>query len=156
MSKDDLSRISLLKRMALYERYLLLARMAEKYANDRSVLRAMRKIARSERKGLRNSRYPMETKDLQEALVSIDELYGILNSLVRASGYDRYRLASKALNEFLEKLEKEYGEAESKVQGKASARDTIDAAIDKAKTIGEVIGKGVEEIKKTVKDLGSK
>lgn len=156
MSKEDSTRISLLKRMALYERYILLARVAEKYANDKSVLRAMRKIAHNERKGLQTSRYPMETKDIQEALILIGELHGILNSLVRASGYDRYRLASEALTEFLEKLEKEYGETENKVQGKASAKDTIDAAIDKAKTIGEVIGKGVEEIKKTVKDLGSK
>lgn len=156
MSKEDSIKVSLRKKAALYEKYLLIAQMAEKYANDKSVLRAMKRIAREECRILQSSRYPMETADVQESLMFISELRDILGSLVKSSVYERYRLASGALSEFLARLDKKYRETESLVQGKTTAREALDVAIEKARSIGEVIGKGVEEIKKTVKDLGSK
>lgn len=156
MSKEESSKISLMKRIALDKRYLLIAQVAEKYANDKSVLRAMKKIAHKECKGLRDSRYPMEAMDVQEALVSIKELYDILCSLIKRSGYERYRLASGMLVEFIVKLEGKIKDDECAMRTKPSVQESLGAAIDKAKEIGEAIGKGVEGIKKTVKDLGSK
>lgn len=156
MTNEDSAKVSLMKKKDLFEKYLLIARLAEKYANDKSVVRSMKKLARNECKILQTSRYPMEAADLQESIMVICELRDILGSLAKASALERYRLASGALADFLERLEKKYRETMNAAQAKMTARETLDAAIGKAKSIGEVIGRGVEEIKKTMHDLSSK
>lgn len=153
---EYIGRVSLVRKAMLERHYLLIAQTAEEFSTDSGMLKALCTAVKRERKEFNGSKYPMTDGDAHEIASIIDELYDLLRRLKKANKMDRYRIASNALHEFIERGERRLKEDNARLSGKSDLQETIVSTVDRVKAIGEKLGKGVEEIKKTVKDLGSK
>ncbi len=152
---DEAIRVSIEKKLSLFRKYLLICEVAECYSNDKPSLRALRKIVCREQKLLKSSRFPIEESDRSELLALIGDLKQLFTSFLHASQFEMYRLAGDNLTRYLGILRGKISETEALLRGKSTVQETIDAAVSKAKELGEALGKGVESLKKRVKDLGS-
>ncbi len=153
---DETKRVSLEKKLSHLKRYLLLAQIAECYSVDKKAVRALNTVTKRELRALKRSRFPMEDADLQQLYNSIGMLGQILKKFSGARRYDVYRNAEEQLTNYINSMTRQVAETEELLRTKPTVSKTIDSAVTKAKELGDVIGKGVEQLKKTVKDLSSK
>ena len=157
---DEQKRVSLERKLSHFRRHLLLAQVAECYSDDKKAVRALCKIAKRESEALRRSHFPMEEGDMRQLYMSIADLKAILVLFLKARRYDLYRGAGEQLSMYLNTVGQQIEETEASLVTrptvKSNVQNAIDTAVNKAKELGEAIGKGVERLKKTVTDLGSK
>ncbi len=148
------------KLLYLYRRYLLIAQMSEKYSDDKQVLRAMGKVAKKEYKGLKETVYPLDIKDLNAVMLAISQLMDLITSLIKASEVEKFQVAATGLRNYIDDLGKTVGELEKVCEETSTPIDKLNSAVGQAKEVlgkgKELLEKGVEGIKKTVTDLRSK
>lgn len=153
---DETVKVSLEKKLSQFEKYLLLAQVAECYSADKAAVRALRKVTCREIKSLKESCFPMESGDLRQLFESIGGLKDILTKFVKAKRYELYRLAEEQLSEYINRLQKQIADTKELLRLKPGVQETIDSTVSKAIELKNAIGRGVEHLKKTVKDLNSK
>ena len=167
---DTSIHVSSEKKVAVMKRLLLVAHMTEEYCNDKKMLKALANALKQEKKRLDGSAYPLLSQDKAALSFQLAELTDILkNRFLKAKNAEQFRMASTCLGDFIARIEKELAPP-APVEEKSETRQTIDAAIDKAKTLGgaavdkaktlggilgKKIGEGVDKIKKSMRDRDS-
>ena len=139
------------KQMELYQEFLLIAQLTEKFYYDKALLRAMKRLTGRECKRISGIDCGREANQL------IAELESIVISVLKAAPSNRYHLVGTSLANYIVKVEGHIAELKRENEKKqVSAEEVISAVAEKAKTIEEAIGKGVEGLKNKVKSLRSK
>lgn len=141
-------KVSAEKKKAVLTRYYLLAQLCEQYTVDRRSLDGLcRLIKREFRHWRKNACYPLSDADVRDVSYFITELKDVSAGLRRGRDPDRHAVAAAHLYALLDKMREVLTSTEELLRGKKA--DTLDAAIETAKTIRDFVGKGVSEIKKT-------
>lgn len=135
-----------------YTKCILLGKVGQLYAEDRKMIKNLINQLKKEKKNLGRSCYPMTDAERRDVAIALTELADILNGFLHPAELERYNICAESLKNFITKLEN----AISPNPAGAAAKRAIDAARDTAKSLGEKIGKGVEELKKTVQGITSK
>lgn len=148
-------KVSAENKKAILTRYYLLAQLCERYAADRRSLSALCRVIGWEFKHWRRRAfYPFSDADVRDIGYLIAELKDVSAGLRKGRNPARHAVAASHLYALLDKMrevlaaaEEVLGEKGEKGEKKA---DKLGAALETAKTIRDFVGKGVNEIKKTL------
>lgn len=135
-----------------YTKCILLGKVGQLYAENRKIIKNLIKLLKDEKKKLGGCRYPMTDAERRDVAIALTELSDILNGFLRPNELERYNICAESLKNYITKLES----AINPNPAGAAAKRALDAAKDTAKSLGEKLGKGVEELKKTVHGISSK
>lgn len=135
-----------------YTKCVLLGKVGQLYIEDRKMVKCLIAQLNREKKNLGKSCYPLTDADKRDVAIALTELRDIFNGFLHPAELERYNICIESLKNYISKLEA----AINPNPAGAVAKKAIDVAKDTAKTLGEKIGKGVEELKKTVQGISSK
>lgn len=135
-----------------FSKFVLLGKTGLIYVDDRKVIKFLIKQLNREKKNLGKTCYPISDAERRDISIALTELVDIFESFLHPDELERFNIAVQSLKYYIPKLECEI----DPYSGSSVAKKAIDAAKDTAKSLGEKIGKGVEELKKTVQEISSK
>ena len=154
---DKLAELSLTEKVKLLSKILLLAQVAESYSENKKVLSYLKKTALEESKLLDKSKYSLTEEDGKSASKLIAEFVSVLTDLSKAKTVDDWRPASKALDVYIEKLTAQLLSDEKLLLPPTPEEPDIvtkvlNSAASGVRKLGSMIDKGVEQIKKQIKE----
>lgn len=132
-----------------YEKLILMGKLGQFYIADRKMIKSLINQLNREKKNLGKTCYPLSGSDKRDIAIALTELADIFNGFLHPAELERYNICVESLKNYIAKYE-------NAVDYVAAAKKAIEVAKDTAKTLGEKIGKGVEELKKTVQGISSK
>lgn len=148
-------KVSAEKKKTVLARYYLLAQLCEQYTADRRSLAALCRLIKQEfRRWKKSAYYPLTDGDVRDISYFIAELKDIAAGLLKGRNVEKHAVAIAHLYDLLDKMRDVLKATEELLHGKKT--DTLGTAIETAKTIRDLVGKGVNEIKKTLGGESSK
>lgn len=135
-----------------YNKFILIGKLGQLYIDNGKMIKCLIKQLKRERKYLNRSRYPLTDQEKRDIAIALTELSDILTGFLHSSDLERYNISVQSLKNYISKFEKEL----NMYAGISAAKKALDIAKDTARNLGEKIGKGVEEVKKTVQGITSK
>lgn len=157
---DKVIELSLKEKIKLLGKILLLAQVAENYSENKKVLGYVRKTAETEAKLLKKAKYALIPEDSRSSFKYVNEFITVVKSLAKAKRADLRRLAEQSLQSYIEKLTAQILSDERALLPPApkpvapidEVKKVIDTAASGVRKLGDMIDRGVEQIKKTVHD----
>lgn len=131
-----------------------LADMAANYADNKAALKHVQKVVAIELKQYR-TRPVVTLTQTAEATEKYGELYDLIADLRRVKRIEDYKRAEKALTAFARERKKEVINEEIKLNPVTELSDSLQKAAknieDGVQKIGDYVGQGVEQLKKTIR-----
>ncbi len=148
-------KVSAEKKKTVLTRYYLLAQLCEQYSADRRTLNALCRVIRLEfKRWKKNTYYPLSDGDVRDISYFIAELKDIATGLAKGRNIEKHAVVIAHLYDLLDKMCDVLKTTEDVLHEKKS--NALGTAIETAKTIRDLVGKGVSEIKKTLGGESSK
>lgn len=148
-------KVSAEKKKTVLTRYYLLAQLCEQYSADRRSLTALCRVIRLEfKRWKKNTYYPLSDGDVRDISYFIAELKDIAAGLAKGRNVEKHAVAIAHLYDLLDKMRDVLRATDDLLHEKKT--DALGTAIETAKTIRNLVGKGVSEIKKTLGGESSK
>lgn len=154
---DTVTELSLKEKIKLLSKILLLAQVAESYSENKKVLGYVKKTAVEESKALKKGGLALVDGDNRSAGKLVDEFVNVLTVLAKAKKVEDWKPAVDALNVYIEKLTSQLLSDEklllppSKEQPDVMTK-VLNSAASGVRKLGAMLEKGVEHIKKEIKE----
>lgn len=156
------AKVSLMKKMELCNGLRLIAQSADYFKEDKKLLKSLAGALKNQRKKCANSVYPMTEMDKSEVYLLVSDLGEIVLMLAKVKSVSDFQVWNGRLTNFVstitEKLDDMAFEMK-KFEGEtvaAQAKKVFEKVMDTARNIGQsvstAVDKGVEVIKKNLKD----
>ena len=154
--------VSLKKKIELCKGLLLVAQSADFFKEDKKLLKSLASALKNQKKKCANSVYPMTEADKSEVFLHVSDLGEIVLMLAKVKSVSDFQVWNGRLENFVkvitEKLDAMALELK-KLEGETvagQAKKVFGKVVETAKSLGQsvssAVDKGVEAIKKNMKD----
>ncbi|MCH5152357.1 MAG: hypothetical protein J1F68_00145 [Clostridiales bacterium] len=154
--------VSLKKKIELSKGLLLIAQSADFFKEDKKLLKSLAGALNNQKKKCANSVYPMTEIDKSEVFLLVSDLGETVLKLAKVRNVSDFQVWHGRLYKFTQDLTAKIDEMDSQLKAMegetvaAQAKKVLDKVVESAKSFGQqvssVVDKGVEALKKNLKD----
>ena len=144
--------VSVETKLVILKKFRLFTQLLGSVSDSKKQLKYAKKLIFVECKNINKGEYLLSEKDFTEIDVFMSELKEIAVRFTKVKNTDNYNRAKEKLSRFNENLTAAITKAEI-AQAEEKGREIVGTVIEKAKTIGEFVNKGVNKIKETLSNV---
>lgn len=121
---ENAALISAKRKLEILQRILLIASMTEEYFGDKKMRKALSRTLKQEAKKLAFTKYPILGDDANELIDLTVRLREIIARFKKLKKAEHYRIASAALSEFMEDMNRRLEETVKFLQAKQAVQQS--------------------------------